>query len=209
MPMWRQQPDYADIPGEEWRQVPGYRCEASNFGRTRNALGRLYKHKLNREGYFVTSAVKVHKTSSSRNAFVNRLVCAAFHGPEPFPRADARHLDGNPANNRPENLAWGTRKENMADSIRLGRTIRSAKTIAKLTAAARRGENHEWSKLTDAQELEIAKKYWSLPRNRLDRPVSRTVLALSLEYSVSRTTIYRAAISRKSAAIPYVKRSEP
>jgi hypothetical protein len=32
-----------------------------------------------------------------------------------------RHLDGNPSNNRPDNLRWGTAKENAADMIRHGR----------------------------------------------------------------------------------------
>lgn len=43
---------------------------------------------------------------------VHRLVCEAFHGPPPD-GADTLHLDENPANNRPENLKWGTRKENL------------------------------------------------------------------------------------------------
>jgi hypothetical protein len=34
---------------------------------------------------------------------------------------ECRHLDGNPANNRLENLAWGTDKENGQDRIRHGR----------------------------------------------------------------------------------------
>src|SRR5690349_6456701 len=36
------------------------------------------------------------------------LVCEAFHGPKPFPEAQVRHLDGNPANNNARNLKWGT-----------------------------------------------------------------------------------------------------
>lgn len=35
-----------------------------------------------------------------------------------------RHLDGNALNNRPENLKYGTAKENSADSIRHGATMR-------------------------------------------------------------------------------------
>lgn len=33
---------------------------------------------------------------------------------------EVRHLNGNGSDNRPENLAYGTRLENMADSVRLG-----------------------------------------------------------------------------------------
>lgn len=47
------------------------------------------------------------------NMKVHRLVCEAFHGPPPFPRAVVIHLDENALNNRPENLRWGTQKENL------------------------------------------------------------------------------------------------
>ena len=44
---------------------------------------------------------------------VHQLVCEAFHGPKPFPSAVVIHLDENAHNNRPENLKWGTQKENL------------------------------------------------------------------------------------------------
>ena len=43
---------------------------------------------------------------------VHRLICEAFNGP-PGPNQVCMHLDENSANNRPENLAWGTQKENL------------------------------------------------------------------------------------------------
>jgi len=47
------------------------------------------------------------------NMKIHRLVCEAFHGFAPFERAVVLHLDENALNNRPENLRWGTQKENM------------------------------------------------------------------------------------------------
>jgi HNH endonuclease len=44
---------------------------------------------------------------------IARLVAEAFHGPPPFDDAVAMHLDENAANNRPENIRWGTQKENL------------------------------------------------------------------------------------------------
>lgn len=44
---------------------------------------------------------------------VHQLVCEAFNGPKPFPGAVVMHLDENAANNRPDNLAWGTQSENL------------------------------------------------------------------------------------------------
>lgn len=40
------------------------------------------------------------------------LVCEAFHGPSPAGHV-CMHLDENSRNNRPENLAWGTQKQNL------------------------------------------------------------------------------------------------
>jgi hypothetical protein len=44
---------------------------------------------------------------------VHQLVCEAFHGPKPFSTAVVIHLDEDGHNNRPENLKWGTQKENL------------------------------------------------------------------------------------------------
>lgn len=47
------------------------------------------------------------------NMKVHRLVCEAFHGPAPSPRHVVIHIDENGLNNRPENLMWGTQKQNL------------------------------------------------------------------------------------------------
>jgi hypothetical protein len=47
------------------------------------------------------------------------LVATAFHGPCPE-GMECRHLDGKPANNRADNLAWGTHQQNMDDMVRHG-----------------------------------------------------------------------------------------
>jgi len=43
---------------------------------------------------------------------IARIVCDAFNGPPPDGSV-CMHLDENSKNNRPENLAWGTQKENL------------------------------------------------------------------------------------------------
>ena len=47
------------------------------------------------------------------NIKIHQAVCEAFHGPKPFPEAVVIHLDEDGHNNRPENLKWGTQKENL------------------------------------------------------------------------------------------------
>lgn len=44
---------------------------------------------------------------------IARLICEAFHGPAPLGKPVCMHLDENSRNNRPENLAWGSQKENL------------------------------------------------------------------------------------------------
>ena len=47
------------------------------------------------------------------NISIHRIVCTAFHGPEPMPNMVVDHIDTNRCNNRPENLRWLTRLENI------------------------------------------------------------------------------------------------
>jgi hypothetical protein len=68
---------------------------------------------------------------------VHRMICMAFHGMPPFPTAQVRHLDGTPANCRPDNLCWGTQIENWQDRKAHGHGID--------------GEKHPMAKLTDAE----------------------------------------------------------
>ena len=42
-----------------------------------------------------------------------RLICEAFKGPPPDEKPVCMHLDENSRNNQPENLAWGTQRENL------------------------------------------------------------------------------------------------
>lgn len=58
-----------------------------------------------------------HKTA------VHRLILLAFKG-EPFPRQIACHNNGDKLDNQPENLRWGSPKDNAQDTIRHGRQRR-------------------------------------------------------------------------------------
>lgn len=48
-----------------------------------------------------------------KNYKMHRLVCEAFHGPAPKDKPVVIHINENALDNRPENLRWGTQKENM------------------------------------------------------------------------------------------------
>ncbi|AAK94350.1 HNH endonuclease [Myxococcus phage Mx8] len=70
----------------------------------------------------------------ARPVGVHQLVADAFHGPCPTGQ-QVRHLDGNPTNNVPANLAYGTALDNAADRVRHGRYMSGAQHhAAKLGA---------------------------------------------------------------------------
>lgn len=51
---------------------------------------------------------------------VHRLVCEAFHGPAPEGKPWALHRNGDPSDNTPGNLYWGSPKDNVKDMISHG-----------------------------------------------------------------------------------------
>ncbi len=61
---------------------------------------------------------------------VHALVAEAFIGPRPE-GMEIRHLNGDPADNRPENLEYGTRSENSKDSKLHGTHFHAGKTHCK------------------------------------------------------------------------------
>lgn len=52
----------------------------------------------------------IHKGKTYK---VARLICEAFHGTPPNDKPVCMHIDENSANNRPDNLSWGSQQENM------------------------------------------------------------------------------------------------
>lgn len=104
---------------------------------------------------------------------VHGLVLEAFYGPKPSPLHEARHLDGNRRNNRPDNLAWGTHRENIDDRAQHGTTARGERHGSR-TKPERvpRGEAAGRAILTAAQVVEI--------RRRLDAGERRADVARNL-----------------------------
>jgi hypothetical protein len=78
--------------------------------------------------------VRVYCNGKRVGVAVHKLVCLAFHGPRPSESHEVRHLDGSRSNSCPENLAWGTRKENAQDRTLHGNTVRGERIFtARLT----------------------------------------------------------------------------
>ena len=150
----------------EWRVIPGLeRYEVSSAGHIRRAdTGRLRKLSPDDSGY---PCFMVRMNGKNRRVHLHHALLLAFVGPCP-PGCEARHLDDNPDHFALDNLAWGTRAQNVADKRRNG--------------GFPRGERSVSAKLTADQVREI--------RGRVG---GETLRALAAEYGVSHTAIRRAA----------------
>lgn len=117
---------------ETWRTIPGWRdlYEVSDLGRIRS-LDRVVKqsngHERVSRGRVLSPGlrgdkhlhVSLHDGERKQMMRVHRAVMLAFVGPEPD-GMEVRHLNDDPADNRLENLVYGTRSENMQDRVRNG-----------------------------------------------------------------------------------------
>lgn len=79
-------------------------------------IHRMMASHINHDGYEkLQIVVETENGTKKKNVGVHQLICRAFKGLPPSDKHEVRHLDGNPRNNAPSNLAWGTHKENCAD----------------------------------------------------------------------------------------------
>jgi hypothetical protein len=107
----------------EWRPVVGYEglYEVSSLGDvrgiTRWTAPRILKPFIRSGPY---SSVRLFRDGIQRAVRVHRVVALAFH-PNPDGLPLVRHRNDVPADNRAENLTWGTQKDNADDALRNGR----------------------------------------------------------------------------------------
>ncbi len=135
---------------EDWRPVVGAEgfYEVSNIGNVRtvprilmrrNGRPQTVRARI-RSQYNSTFGYKETRVGTSgtgiRTVRVHVLVAEAFIGPRPE-GSECRHLNGNPADNRVSNLAWGTRSENNRDAVAHGTHWQTQKTHCP--------QNHEYT----------------------------------------------------------------
>lgn len=127
--------------GVAWLAVAGFdgHYEVSDRGSIRGLRRgsavrkkpRLLKPRYNRSGY---GHVVLCKNNQIFPTTVHRVVCSSFWTPRPG-CDQVGHLDGNPRNNRANNLTWVTAKENAAHRSMHRRTAHGERChLSKLTA---------------------------------------------------------------------------
>ncbi|MBK0095230.1 HNH endonuclease [Erwinia sp. S63] len=134
------------------------------------------------KGYLTVSVS--FESGKSRPVGVHQLVADAFHGPCPH-GCQVRHLNGNPKDNRPSNLRYGTARENAADRMNHGTYLG--------------GSNHPGAKLTGGQAAQIRRR----------RRCGEKVKDLAADFHVSTSTIESIIYGRSyKPATTEAKRSE-
>lgn len=174
------------MSNETWKPVVGFDgYEVSDLGNVRSwrltgkrtgmrAETPKALRPLPNRGYFrvaLSAAGKPHYRS------IHRLVLEAFVGPCPEDM-EGCHDNGNPADNRLENLRWDTRVGNFADKVRHG--------------TLQEGERQGSAKLTLDQVQEIRNAYGPARGVNGSRPLGAPTCAeLAHRYGVSPVTISR------------------
>lgn len=112
---------------EEWRSlapIGASHYQVSSYGRIRS-LRTCDQHG---QPYVMAPALTKGRPNTritmddgrAKTVYVHRLVCRMWHGPKPGPGYSACHRNDVPADCTPENLYWGTAKQNAQDRKRTG-----------------------------------------------------------------------------------------
>lgn len=123
------------MSNEQWKDIPGFPgYQASSTGRIRSIprdvkVGRGAGYTMNFKSTRILSQEKTFvgkkiyyrvPLNNKKRMLVHRCVALAFHGLPPDGGSIARHLNDISTDNRPENIQWGTQKENMEDRRKSG-----------------------------------------------------------------------------------------
>ena len=162
----------------KWAYLPGYpHIRVSDDGQVwSDAKRRMLDGTINNTGHraFCIGPPRISLTAGA-------MMLMAFIGPRPD-GMECCHNDGNPRNDKLDNLRWGTRKDNIADAIRHG-----------THSCLRRGEDHNGSKLSFEDVTKLREEYNAGHQN---------VRLLANKYGVDYTTAWK-IIKRVNNGKPY------
>lgn len=97
-----------------WKDIPEFigKYQASDTGEIKSLIRKctVRKETFRKRNGKRTYAIV---TLSGKSRTVHSLVCSAFWGPKPRPKYEVNHINGIKSDNRPENLEWVNKTENM------------------------------------------------------------------------------------------------
>lgn len=146
---------------------PGYFvCAEGSVWSTKNHAPRQLKPFKKKSGHLQV-ALMANGAKRGKSICVHVLVLTAFKGAPPD-GLECLHGDGNAANNNIRNLRWGTRLQNVRDSITHG--------------TAPRGETNGSAKLNEATVRQIRAAYC---------PGAVSLMTVAKRFNVSYTTVHK------------------
>lgn len=162
---------------EQLHVIPGYKRYAITRG------SRVWSYRSDRwlrphdDGQRLRVTLRGEDRWLSLN--IGSVMLLTFVGPRPA-GYDCCHWDGDYRNNHLTNLRWGTRKENVQDSIRHGTKAR--------------GERHGSARLTEADVVEMRRRWAAGKRASLK--------CLAAEYGVDKHTVFDCVHSNTWKHVP-------
>lgn len=149
---------------EVWRAVPGSSgiYEVSSYGRmrrvkktSRNTLaGTFSRGCIDKKGYIRVSTAEMQK----RYHLLHRLVALSFLGPAPHGKTHVNHKNGNPADNRIDNLEYVTPGENLKHAVEV---------LGVDFISGRLGELH-WRTSLKEGDIRLIRKLYRRGKNQHD-----------------------------------------
>ena len=152
---------------ETWKPIPGYEgiYEASDLGRIRTSKGkktsnarypvriweqRVLKPKIQtRKNGRKDQRVNLWKDGEESTQLVARLVAMAFL-PMPYDKMTVNHINGNPMDNRIENLEWCTLGDNIRHGFNTGLYNKSQKAVI---LTDQHGEELKFKSMSEASKF--------------------------------------------------------
>jgi hypothetical protein len=108
--------------------------------------GRILKPNMDDGYYYVSLSIPGPKLGQWKmyTRRIHRIIVEICHGPCPE-GMECRHLNDDKTDNTPDNVCWGTHKQNTKDAVKNGKILK--------------GENHGRSTITEVDVKEIRKRY--------------------------------------------------
>ena len=154
---------------EVWRDIPNYEgfYQVSNFGRVKGlkriVIGKNgFKHTcpekilkpIDNRGYKYVNLFKCSHNRVGKSIGVHQLVLWAFVGVQEK-GIETRHLDNNPSNNRLDNLAYGTKSDNMQDAVKCGSLSRCHTNLTDEQVISILADERRVSKIAKSYKINI------------------------------------------------------
>jgi hypothetical protein len=173
---------------ENWKPIVGYegRYEVSDQGRVWSHVSkRLLRQSIGRGARSGYKRVGLPRDGHEWIVEVHRLVLDAFDRPRQGDEV-CRHLNGDPTDNRLENLRWGSRRENNHDTVRHGRHPSASKTHCP------RGHSyaeHGWNQQRTGKRGPFVNRICLICKRARERDRARRVRTTAVSVTVTPTPV--------------------